>query len=167
MWQPRKRYPVLMSSPVPEPDLGELLMRSTRGLRRGWARALEPWELTPHHARALQVVGELGSPRLGTVAERLRIAPRSATEVIDALEERGLVQRAPDESDRRAVCVSLTGRGREVLAQVNEARDKAAAEHFSTLTATERETLAGLLAKLDRRRARGRDSAGGPDHHAR
>jgi DNA-binding MarR family transcriptional regulator len=155
-----------MPSRAPQPDLGELLMRSTRGLRRGWARALEPWDLTPHHARALQVVGELGSPRLGTVAERLRIAPRSATEVIDALEERALVQRAPDESDRRAICVSLTGRGREVLAEVNDARSKAAREHFSTLTSAERDTLAGLLAKLDRRRGRGRDSEGKPRDHA-
>lgn len=138
-------------------------MRSTRGLRRGWARALEPWDLTPHHARALQVVGELGSPRLGTVAERLRIAPRSATEVIDALEERALVQRAPDEGDRRAICVSLTGRGREVLAEVDDARVSAATEHFSTLSAAERETLAGLLSKLDRRRAgRGHDPATDP-----
>lgn len=135
-------------------------MRSTRGLRRGWARALEPWDLTPHHARALQVVGELGSPRLGTVAERLRIAPRSATEVIDALEERALVQRAPDEGDRRAICVSLTGRGREVLAEVNDARGKAATEHFSTLSSAERDTLADLLGKLDRRRAgRGPDAS--------
>ena len=83
-----------MSTTAPEPELGELLMRATRGLRRRWAAALEPWDLSPHHARALHVVGDLGAPRLGTVAERLRIAPRSATEVVDALEERGLVERA-------------------------------------------------------------------------
>jgi DNA-binding MarR family transcriptional regulator len=153
MWEPGNDYCVHMATPAPEPDLGELLMRSTRGLRHGWAHALEPWDLTPHHARALQVVGELGNPRLGTVAERLRIAPRSATEVIDALEERALVQRAPDESDRRAICVALTSRGRDVLAEVNEARSTAATKHFSTLTSAERAALAELLAKLDRRRA--------------
>ncbi len=85
------------------------------------------------------------------MAERLRIAPRSATEVIDALEERGLVERGPDETDRRATCVSLTGPGREVLAEVNSARGSAGSQHFAVLTDTERATLAELLAKLDAR----------------
>ena len=133
------------------PDLGELLMRATRGLRRRWADSLEPWELTPHQARALQVVGELDGPRLGVVAERLRIAPRSATEVIDGLEERGLVVRGADPGDRRATCVSLTDAGREVLSEVTAARLDTGAEHFATLSATERATLAALLTKLDRR----------------
>ena len=34
--------------------------------------------------------------RPSVLAERLRIAPRSATEVVDALEARGLVERGPD-----------------------------------------------------------------------
>jgi DNA-binding MarR family transcriptional regulator len=85
------------------------------------------------------------------VAERLRIAPRSATEVIDALEERGLVERGPDETDRRATCVSLTGPGREVLAEVNSARGSAGALHFAALTDAEQTMLAELLAKLDER----------------
>jgi len=138
-----------MSTTARVPELGELLMRATRGLRRRWAESLEPWDLTPHHARALQVVGELDKPRLGTVAERLRIAPRSATEVIDALEERGLVERGPDETDHRATCVSLTGRGREVLTEVNSARGSAGSQHFAVLTDAERAALAELLAKLD------------------
>jgi DNA-binding MarR family transcriptional regulator len=131
------------------PELGELLMRASRGLRRHWADSLEPWNLTPHHARALQVVGDLGNPRLGTVAERLRIAPRSATEVIDALEERGLVERVSDETDRRAICVSLTREGRQVLTDVGAARVAASASLFAPLTGPERATLADLLAKLD------------------
>jgi DNA-binding MarR family transcriptional regulator len=141
-----------MPTTTATPDLGELLMRATRGLRHRWAESLEPWNLTPHHARALQVVGEFGNPRLGTVAERLRIAPRSATEVIDALEERGLVERGPDETDRRAICVSLTDHGRQILGEVNAARGTAASKHFASLTATERDALAELLGKLDSRR---------------
>ena len=142
-----------MTTSAPVPELGELLMRATRGLRRRWAESLEPWDLSPHHARALQVVGDLETPRLGTVAERLRIAPRSATEVIDALEERGLVERIPDHSDRRAICVSLTSQGREVLAEVNVARGAAGAEHFALLTAAERAQLSELLVKLDQQSA--------------
>jgi DNA-binding MarR family transcriptional regulator len=40
--------------------------------------------------------------RLSELSEHLHIAPRSATEVVDALESRGLVRRRPDPDDRRA-----------------------------------------------------------------
>ncbi len=120
-------------------------------MRRRWADSLGPWELTPHQARALQVVGELDGPRLGVVAERLRIAPRSATEVIDGLEQRGLVARGADPGDRRATCVALTEAGREVLAGVRAARVDTGAEHFARLSPVERATLADLLTKLDAR----------------
>ena len=43
--------------------------------------------------------------RPSVLAERLHIAARSATEVVDALEERGLVERGPDPDDRRATLV--------------------------------------------------------------
>ena len=131
------------------PDLGELLMRATRGLRHRWAGSLEPWQLTPHQARALQVVGELDGARLGTLAARLRIAPRSATEVIDGLEDHELVARSADPDDRRATCVTLTDRGRGVLAEVSQARVASAATHFAALSPAERTTLAELLAKLE------------------
>ena len=135
----------------PEVRLDDLMMRAARGLRRGWARSLEPLSLTPHSARALRVVGELGTPRLGVVAERLHIAPRSATEVVDALVERGAVERVADEVDRRATCVVLTEEGRRILAEVETAQAAAAADHFAALTEDDRADLARLLAKLDRR----------------
>ena len=53
--------------------------------------------------------------RLSELSDRLHIAPRSTTEVIDALESRGLIQRQPDPGDRRATLVEVTGRGASVL----------------------------------------------------
>ena len=134
-----------------EPELDELLMRATRGLRRRWAGSLEPFGLTPHHVRALRTIAGLGRPRLGVVAEQLRIAPRSATEVVDALEERGLVERVPDEADRRATCVVLTDRGTSTLAEADALRSAAGAEQFSRLSPDERAELRALLVKLDER----------------
>jgi DNA-binding MarR family transcriptional regulator len=132
----------------PEVRLDELLMRAARGLRRGWAHSLEPLSLTPHSARALRVVGELGAPRLGAVAERLHIAPRSATEVIDALVERGAVERVADDADRRATCVVLTEEGRRVLAEVESVQAAAADDAFAALSADDRSELARLLTRM-------------------
>ena len=75
------------------PDtLRDLVMSTARGLRRRWVDALEPWQLSPHEYRALHVIGhgDGDGPRLGDVAKALRIAPRSATEVVDRLQDRGL-----------------------------------------------------------------------------
>ena len=133
-----------------EPALDELLMGAARALRRRWSHGLGPVDLSPHDGRALRVVGRHGPTRLGVVAEHLRIAPRSATDVIDRLEERGLVAREPDPDDRRAMNVRLTPQGGAVLAQVDAAR-RADAEHFfGDLSAAERRSLARMLATLDR-----------------
>lgn len=129
--------------------LDDLLMRASRSLRRQWATALAPLDMTPHHARALRVVAELGRPRVGLVADRLRITPRSATEVVDALQDRSLVSRVADEVDRRAICVTLTDHGRFVLGEVDEARRALGERHFGRLTPSERDDLGRLLGKID------------------
>jgi DNA-binding MarR family transcriptional regulator len=136
-----------------EPSLDELLMGAARALRRRWATGLGP-DLSPHDARALRVIGHHGPTRLGVVADHLRIAPRSATDVVDRLESRGLVHRSPDPADRRAMTVSLTEVGESVLAEVDEARREGAADFFGALSDRERASLATILGRLDPREPR-------------
>jgi DNA-binding MarR family transcriptional regulator len=137
------------SSGAPDdPPLGELLMGVARGLRGRFVALLDPWQLSPHQARALRAVGRGQGMRLADLAGALRIAPRSATEVVDALAERGLVERTADPSDRRAVLVRLTGAGRATLADVDAARAADASDVFACLDAGERAELARLLRRL-------------------
>lgn len=131
-------------------DVGEQLLRVTRGLRRGWVEDLRRWDVSPHQVRALRVVCEEDDPiRLGVLAERLRIAPRSATEVVDGLEREGYVARRPDPADRRATCVEPTDAGRDLLRQVHRRRHASLAGYLDVLDETERAQLAGLLGKLE------------------
>lgn len=158
--------------PFGEPDLGELFHAAFRGLRRRWTHELAPFEMTPHQWRALNTLARHGdactphagrgtttalrpavtSPegvlRLKALAEQLRIAPRSATEVVDQLEAKGLVERTPDPHDRRAVLVRLTDAGQELRAGVQRARREQANEYFARLDAGERSELARLLGVL-------------------
>jgi DNA-binding MarR family transcriptional regulator len=128
--------------------LGDLLMRAARTLRRRFGAVLAPWDLSPHQARALRVVSAGDGVRLSELAEALRIAPRSATEVADGLQERGLVARAPDPTDRRAVVLTATGAGRQVQREVDDARAADAQELFGRLSATDRAALARILRAL-------------------
>ncbi|NKR92783.1 MarR family transcriptional regulator [Rhodococcus hoagii] len=131
-------------------QLRDLVISTSRGLRRRWFSALEPWGLSPHEFRALRVIdGEAGGrPRLGDVAKALRIAPRSATEVVDRLQKRDLVERVADDVDRRAVCVRLTDSGRRLLDEMSAARDAQAADFFAGLDDHDRVELSRILDKL-------------------
>ncbi|MGY1831581.1 MarR family winged helix-turn-helix transcriptional regulator [Geodermatophilus sp. SYSU D01180] len=126
-------------------ELGELVMRAARTQRRRWRDVLAPWALSPHQARALRVVVLQEGVRLSDLAGALHIAPRSATEVADALQERGLLERTPDPTDRRAVLLRATAEGRRVQAEVDAARRADTRELFARLSAAERAELARLL----------------------
>lgn len=139
----------VMADTPTDAALRDALMHASRALRRRWHEALTPWELSPHEHRALRTVRAAEAPlRLGDVARTLHIAPRSATEVVDRLESRGLTHRVPDPTDRRAVCVQLTDQGAAVCAELDEARDAQASEFFAMLDDADRAHLARILDAL-------------------
>lgn len=129
-------------------SLADAFWLVARRLRRGSREALAPFDLSPHHSRALGVLMRHGPMRLSELSEHLHIAPRSTTEVVDALESRGLAARRPDPHDRRATLVELTDAGREVMGSVKRAQNAQARELFSGLSARDRSELARVLHKL-------------------
>lgn len=128
--------------------LVEAFWALSRRLRAMAQAALAEWDVTPSQARALAVLRRGGSQRLGELADRLRIVPRSATEVVDALAERGLVERRPDPADRRATLVALTAEGERVATAIRAARTSGASSLFARLSDADRAELARLLAAL-------------------
>ncbi len=125
--------------------LGEAFWAVARQLREVSQETLAPWDISPSHLRALRVLRRHGVMRLSELSDRLHIAPRSTTEVIDALESRGLVQRRPDSGDRRATLVEVTGHGASVLDAI---RGTEAERVFGRLSQADRAHLARILRKL-------------------
>ncbi len=89
-----------------------------------------------------------GDVRLKDLAERLRIAPRSATEVVDQLEAKALVCRTPDPTDRRATLIVATAAGARLFADIQAERRDKSSEYFSRLDARDRAELARILRLL-------------------
>lgn len=136
-----------MTSP-PADGLADLFWTVARQLRHHTRGRLSPWELSPSQARALRMLGHHGTVRPGELARHLHIAPRSATEVVDDLEERGFVDRRPDPDDRRAVLVTLTEQGSAVLREWRAERHDEAERFFADLDPDDRATLARILRTL-------------------
>lgn len=129
-------------------SLSELFWRVGRVLRHSGRDALAQWSLTPSQARALDALTADGPVRLGQLAHRLRIAPRSATEVVDQLEEQALVRREPDPNDRRATIVELTDEGRATTVAIGTGRADQARLVFDHLEPADQAELTRLLTLL-------------------
>lgn len=130
-------------------DLGDQILHVARALRRAHAEALAPLGLSPHHARALRIIGRHEPVRPSLLAERLRIAPRSVTDVVDALVERSWVTRSPDPDDRRASLLTLTADGRDMAEKIAAVRREQSRELFEVLPDADVDALGRILAQID------------------
>ncbi|BBH69002.1 hypothetical protein ACTI_56870 [Actinoplanes sp. OR16] len=125
--------------------LFEAFWAVARRLRHSTRVALEPWNITPSQSRAVGVLARHGEMRLSALADHLRIAPRSATEVVDDLQRRDLADRRPDPADRRATLVALTAAGAETAAAIQQARAAEGERLFAVLDPSDRAALSRIL----------------------
>ena len=134
----------------PGDGLGEAFWAVARQLRTASMAALAEHDVTPSQVRAIRALAghDDGGVRSSELAQHLKIAPRSATEVVDALESKGLVTRTRDLEDRRAVLVALSERGRGLAEEIRRTRGQQSDRVFQRLSGAERGELARLLAKL-------------------
>lgn len=82
------------------------------------------------------------------IAELLDIRPSSVSVAISKLEDAGLAERVPSETDKRAVIVKLTAQGRAMFDQYDQRVDKWSDQLFGDLTDDEQTQLQELLTKV-------------------
>jgi DNA-binding MarR family transcriptional regulator len=132
-------------------ELADALTRAMKRIRRQTMSRLEPLGLTPGQARALRVLAHApgcegdAAMRLSDLAEQLHIAPRSATTVVDSLEQAGLVTRVPDATDRRAVRIVLTAAGHTALERISQVRHEVAQQYFAPVSRSAQDELLAAL----------------------
>jgi DNA-binding MarR family transcriptional regulator len=96
----------------------QLLMKAARlvdeeAVRRVSAREGAP-RLRRSHTALLPHI-DLDGTRLSDLAERLGVSKQAVSELVDDLEEAGVVKRAPDPDDARAKRISFTKKGLDGL----------------------------------------------------
>jgi DNA-binding MarR family transcriptional regulator len=109
--------------------------------RRQWASRCHArgFSIVGAHLLALlEIEGEVPMSRL---AEALDVALPNATGIVGRLAERGIVERRHSEEDRRLVLVRLTDAGRELIAEMEEARRARLHRLISTMNDEQQERL--------------------------
>ena len=133
------------------PDTGailEQLGRLIRGLTRLTGGADDGPAMTATQRIALVELSEAAPLRLNDLADRMGTSAPTASRAVDALDDLGLVARAIDPTDRRAVSIELTPAGR-ALVDDRKARSADAFEHAAaSLSPDERTTLLDLLERM-------------------
>ncbi len=122
-------------------ELGAVLARLYSFLRR----TILPREMSLTQALALGTLRDLGPQRITDLAELEGVRQPTCTGLINTMEEDGWVVRRVDVSDRRAVMVELTPKGRDVLQSITDARSALLSGYLSALSTAERDALAAAL----------------------
>ncbi|HEY6127963.1 MAG TPA: MarR family transcriptional regulator [Candidatus Acidoferrum sp.] len=129
--------------------LAELRYRLRRFLKEGDAAArvsgLEPQQYLM--LLAIRGLAPEDPAKIQTLADRLALKHHSAVELLDRLEQRGLVKRTRNRQDRRQVLVSLLSKGERVL-------EKVAQQRIGELRANGRQLVIAIEALLRDGRAR-------------
>jgi DNA-binding MarR family transcriptional regulator len=99
--------------------IGQLLVQMTRLFRKDlFARLSDQGGLAGIRPSHLHVFANMvgGGRRLTELADAASMSLSSMQELVDDLERRGIVERRPDPSDRRAKLIVLTDKGLAALA---------------------------------------------------
>ncbi|CAM3650157.1 DNA-binding MarR family transcriptional regulator [Deinococcus saxicola] len=136
----------------PEPMLTVIAVQRTSGLLQ---TELENFfarhDLTPSAFDVLATLRRSAPPEgltLGELAALMAITPPAVTKRVDALTERGRVERKPDPSDRRAIRACLTATGFELVDSLLNAHLENEERLLSDLSGGERRTLRTLLGRI-------------------
>lgn len=88
--------------------------------------------------------------RPGDLAEAAGVAPSVVSRALVRLEQDGLVDRTPDETDARCCHIGLTEHGRSALAQAQLGYARQLAESLGGMTDAQAQTLAEGMTALER-----------------
>ena len=105
-----------------EPGVSYAIARLHQLLFAGITERVAASGLTTLQFTTLSVLSRHGAPlSTSQLARRAFMTPQSMSEVIHALERKGLIKRNPHPNHRRTLPATLTAKGRRVLAECDEA----------------------------------------------
>lgn len=127
---------------------GFLLRKVSTASFEAFSEVLAEHDLHPMHFGMLTIIEAEEPVSQQELSRRTGIDPSTMVARMDALDERGYVERVRHADDRRSYEITLTASGRELLTELRSEADRVAKQFFSPLTTKEHAQLHQLLAKL-------------------
>jgi DNA-binding MarR family transcriptional regulator len=124
------------------------LMATANAIRDAYDGRLAPLGLTLSTASLLAYICDFGPVSQTRAAEHLGQGRAVTGTQVDKLEALGLVERRPDPADRRVWLVAITDDGARLTRSIADVDQVFRAELRSGISRADRQTLAGLLVRL-------------------
>ncbi|MBH8554393.1 MarR family transcriptional regulator [Nostocaceae cyanobacterium CENA357] len=129
-------------------NVGYKLKLASQLMYRDFLERLEPYKLTPFHYLVLCCLWEEDGLSTSGIAEKLGQLGATLTGVVDRMEERKLVQRERDATDRRIVRIWLTSAGEELKEVLPVIGEQTIDRALAGMTQADREKVSSLLDRI-------------------
>lgn len=138
--------PLAVSLPIAlSSHAGYLAVALGQRARKLFEDAIAPLDLKPMHYDFMAALSEGGDVSQRELASMLGFDPARIVALTDGLEERGVVARTVDASDRRRNNIALTRQGKALARRVSRIADEVEAELLSELNMGDREQMRILM----------------------
>jgi DNA-binding MarR family transcriptional regulator len=131
--------------------LGYNARRAALSVIAVFLQRMEPYGLRPVDFSVLSLIAHNPGVTSRQICAALDILPPNLVGMVKSLQKRGLIERRPHPTDRRAQGLHLSVTGKRQYRDAERTASKLEREVASGLTATELDTLNGLLRKVYRR----------------
>jgi len=128
-----------------KPRFFHLLSRAARAAQGVADEGLDDLNLTSAQAGALFTIPAEGGASVNAISESLGLAQSATSVLVQRLEQAALIERQTDPSDRRAVLLTLTARGRSLRARAIERAHRMNAAATRGFSADEQAVVARWL----------------------
>ncbi len=103
-------------------DVEYLLRKVSLIVKKRGRDILKNFDITPPQFNALLVLVFNGELTMGELCRRLYLASSTVTDLVDRMEENGLVRRERDPDDRRVIRLKVEDKGHALIDEVMKAR---------------------------------------------
>lgn len=122
-----------------------ILTRAQNSVLQLFKAELAPYGVTPGQYGVLQCLWDENGLTAKQLAERLFLDSSTITGILDRLENKAMIVREQDSRDRRAICVSLTPKGKELEKPIGKVIEEANHKALHHLDEKEAAALKRLL----------------------
>ena len=128
--------------------MGYNASRAAYTLVSHFIRGVGSFELRTVDFSVLSVIARWPGVTSRQLCQQLNVLPPNMVVLLRELDKRGLIERQPHPTDRRAVGLLLSASGKALMKKAEKAASAADAQGTAHLSPAERKTLARLLQKI-------------------